>query len=152
MEPVVGQVSLREYFARYLHHGRRQVECDFPDRLASAQPDLFQHGNDVVGICPLYHGYQGAGSAVTGGIGDHRIQLAAAEGRLINGYDGADVMFVQDPVLRVVKLAPLPEPAEHLLVLARQVGAVYAVMRPDGIYAFRRGVNPHLLKKPRTQG
>ena len=152
METIIGKISLREYFACDLHHGRRKIQCHLPYGIAFTEANLFKYGYDSVGVGSFYHRYQRAGSTMTGGIGDHRIQLAAAESRLINGYDGADVMFVQDPVLRMVKLAPLPETAENLLVLTRKVGAADTVMRPDGIYAFCRAINPLLLKKPRTPG
>ena len=61
-------------------------------------------------------------------------------------------MFVEKPLLRVVKLVPLPEITEDLLVLARQVGAVDPIVVSNRIYAFRRFVNLLLLKKPRTPG
>ena len=89
---------------------------------------------------------------MTGGVGNHRVELAAAQRGLIYGDNRTNIMLVKDPVLRVVKLAPLPETAENLLVLTRKVGAADTVMRPNGIYAFCRAINPLLLKKPRTPG
>lgn len=63
-----------------------------------------------------------------GRICDHCIQLPAAQGRLVYAHDRTKIFLIEDPVLRMVKLIPLPVITENLLILARQIAAVDSVM------------------------
>ena len=50
------------------------------------------------------------------------------------------------------QLVPLAVTAKVLLVLSDQLLAVYTIVIGYALDAFRRGLNPILLKKPQTQG
>lgn len=84
------------------------------------------------------------------GICHNCIQFPAAQSRLVYAHNRPHILSVQDPILRVITLGPVPEVTEYLLILARQVGSVHPVMGADRTYAFGRGINPFLLKNPRT--
>ena len=53
-----------------------------------------------------------------GRIGDHRIQLPTAQRRLVYTYNRTKIFLIENPVLRMVKLIPLPVITENLLILA----------------------------------
>lgn len=83
-------------------------------------------------------------------VGHKRVQFAATERRLIYRKVWPDILRVKNILLSMFQLLPLTVIAENLLVLPRQIGAVNPIMRRYRTDAFRRGLNPSLLKKPRT--
>jgi hypothetical protein len=89
---------------------------------------------------------------VSGRVGDHCIQLSATEDGFINAHYGTDIVLVKNPFLCMIKLGPLTEVAYKLLVLPGQVASVHSVMRSYRTDTLGSGVNPRLLKKPRTPG
>lgn len=62
------------------------------------------------------------------------------------------ILREQKILLRMRQLVPLAVTAKVLLVLSDQLLAVYTIVIGYALDAFRRGLNPILLKKPQTQG
>ncbi len=85
-------------------------------------------------------------------VGNKRVEFAATERRLVYGKIRPDILRVKDILLSMIQLLPLTVIAKNLLVLPRQIGAVNPIMRRYRTDAFRRGLNPPLLKKLRTPG
>ena len=63
----------------------------------------------------------------------------------------AQILREQEVLFCMRQLVPLAVVAEMLLVLCRQLLAVYAIVTGYALDALRCGLNPILLKKPQTQ-
>ena len=85
-------------------------------------------------------------------VGNKRVQFAATERRLIYRKVWPDILWVKDILFSMTELLPLAVVTENLLVLPGQIGSVNTIMRRYRTDAFRRGLNPPLLKKLRTPG
>ena len=152
VEAVVGNSRFGERAPGDKHHRRGQIKRYLPDRFASGQRYLLQYGNDRLGLGSAYGSHQGSLAAMSVAVGHERVQFAATERRLIYGKVGPDILWIKDILLSMTELLPLAVIAENLLVLPGQIGSVNAIMRRNRTDAFRRGLNPPLLKKLRTPG
>ena len=81
---------------------------------------------------------------------DYGIDLTTTQAGLVYGKIWSHVLGVEDILVGMFKLVPVPVITEFLPILPGQQGAVYSVMGTDAAYALGLALNLPLLKKPRT--
>lgn len=118
METVIGQIGMGKDFSRYLHHRRGKIQRHLPDGLALIKCDLLKYRYDILRLGTPDHGYQRSFASVPLRVSHNRVEFPATETGLIDTYDRTDVFLIQNPVMRVIKLVPVPVTTEHFLVLA----------------------------------
>ena len=150
MEPVVCYDGFGETSACRAHHGRREVGGDLLDFLSFILRNLFKYGNEGIRQGSPYDGNQRAFLAMRITVCDYGIDLPATQACLVYGKIWSQVPGVEDILLGMFKLVPIPVITELLPILPGEQRALYSVMGTDAAYALGLSLNLLLLKKLRT--
>lgn len=111
---------------------------------------LFQHGDDCFSLSTPNGSDQGSFTAMCIAVGDERIELSAAQCRLVDGQVRTYIPGMKYVFPCMFKLFPTAVSAENLFVLSGQIRSVDTVVSADRADAFRRRLYLYLLKKLRT--
>lgn len=110
---------------------------------------LEQNGQDFFRFSAPHCGYQRSQPAMAILVCEEREQVIL-EGRFVDAQMLSHVPRQQHPVRSIIKLLPVPEPAQRVFVAAFKVVSVNEKELTQASGRHRQGVQEHLLKKPQT--